>query len=187
MLCRGSCQDNAEVQDLLTKGAVVRVGMVIGSYVSQIFLVEKKGGQRPVIDLKGLNNFVNAEHFKMEGLHTLPDLIQSQDWMVKLDLKDAYLQVPIHQDHHRFLQFQWEQERYQFVCLPFMRTSAPQVFTKIMKLVVGALRKMGICLMVYLDDIVILHQEREELVLLIPLTCQMFKALELVVNMGNHN
>ena len=24
----------------------------------------------------------------------LPDLLQSQDWMVKLDLKDAYLQVP---------------------------------------------------------------------------------------------
>ena len=30
--------------------------------------MEKKGGgQRPVINLKGLNSFIKAEHFKMEG------------------------------------------------------------------------------------------------------------------------
>ena len=28
----------------------------------------KGGGQRPVISLKGLNNFMITEHFKMEGL-----------------------------------------------------------------------------------------------------------------------
>ena len=50
------------------------------SYLSQIFLVEKKdGGQRPVINLKGLYQFVKTEHFKMEGLHLLPDLLQAQD------------------------------------------------------------------------------------------------------------
>jgi len=37
------------------------------------FLVEKKrGGLRPVINLKGLNNFVKMEHFKVEGLHPIP-------------------------------------------------------------------------------------------------------------------
>ena len=30
--------------------------------------------------------------------------------MVKLDLKDAYLQVPILPDHHQFLQFQWDHQ-----------------------------------------------------------------------------
>jgi len=37
----------------------------------------KDGGQRPVVNLKGLNQFVKVEHFKMEGLHLLPDLIQA--------------------------------------------------------------------------------------------------------------
>ena len=32
------------------------------------------------------------------GSHILPFLIQQEDWMVKLDLKDAYLQVVIHPD-----------------------------------------------------------------------------------------
>ena len=54
--------------------------------------MEKKGGgQRPVVNLKALNTFVHSEHFKMEGLHILPNLIQTGDDMIKLDLKDAYL------------------------------------------------------------------------------------------------
>ena len=98
---------------------------------------------------KALNMFVKHEHFKMEGLHILPDLIQSEDWMIKLDLKDAYLQVPIHMEHQHLLQFQWEAQSYQFQCLPFGLTSAPWVFSKIMKPVVGALQHMGIRLVIY--------------------------------------
>ena len=99
----------------LAKGAVIETQPAQEGFVSQIFLVEKKeGGQRPVINLKALNTFFKHEHFKMEGLHILPDLIQSEDWMIKLDLKDAYLQVPIHTEHQHLLQFQWEDKSYQF-------------------------------------------------------------------------
>ena len=92
-----------EVTELLSKGAIVETQLTPHSFISQIFLVEKKdGGQRPVINLKGLNQFVRVEHFKMEGLHLLPDLLQSGDWMVKMDLKDAYLQVPINPGHQPF-------------------------------------------------------------------------------------
>ena len=106
---------SSEVRNLLSKGAVIETIPSPGSFVSQIFLVEKKeGGQRPVINLKALNMFVKHEHFKMEGLHTLPDLIQLEDWMIKLELKDAYLQVPIHTDHQHLLQFQWGSRTYQF-------------------------------------------------------------------------
>ena len=45
-------------------------------FLSNIFLIYKKdGGQRPVINLKALNQFVNTEHFKMEGIHTVKDLL----------------------------------------------------------------------------------------------------------------
>ena len=43
-------------------------------FVSSLFMVPKKGGgQRPVINLKALNNFVEYSHFKMEGIHMLRD------------------------------------------------------------------------------------------------------------------
>ena len=103
--------------------------------------------------------------------------------MIKLDLKDTYLQVPIHKEYQCLLQFYWEQKTYQFVCLPFGLTSAPWEFTKIMKPVVRKLRQMGICLIVYLGNILIMHQIMEEILQITPLVCQMFKALGLMVNM----
>ena len=70
----------AKVVELLW--AILETQLSPNSYLSQICLVEKKdGGQRPVINLKGLNQFLKQEHFKMEGLHLLPDLLQPGDWM----------------------------------------------------------------------------------------------------------
>jgi len=176
-------QKTSEVQELLSKGAVVETQVSPRNFVSQIFLVEKKdGGQRPVINLKGLNHFVKAEHFKMEGLHLLPDLLQSEEWMVKMDLKDAYLQVPIHPDYQHFLAFQWEEKTYRFQCLPFGLSAAPRVFTKLLKPVVGFLRQNGCRLIIYLDDLLMMHQDRAQLEQITQLTGQLFESLGLTVN-----
>ena len=45
-----------------------------------VFITPKKDGvQRPVINLNGLNKFVNTEHFKIEDIHTLRDLLRAGD------------------------------------------------------------------------------------------------------------
>ena len=91
---------------------------------------KKDGGQRPVINLKNLHSFVDAPHFKMKGIHTLKSLVLEGDWLVNVDLKDAYFSVPISQENRKFLCFQFEDKSYQFNCLPFGLASAPWVFTK---------------------------------------------------------
>ena len=147
--------------ELLSKGAIEETQPDPQSFISQIFLVEKKdGGFRPIINLKRLNHHVRTEHFKMESLHLLPSLIQQEDWTVKLDLKNAYLQVPIHLCQYHLLQYQWQRKTYQFKCLPIGLSAAPRVFTKMLKPVVGFLCQMGIRLIIYLDDILILHQAK---------------------------
>ena len=50
---------------------------------------------RSVINLKWLNKWVTTEHFEMEGISALKDILQSRDWFVKVDLKDAYFTIPI--------------------------------------------------------------------------------------------
>ena len=45
-------------------------------------------------------------HFKMEGLPALRDLIQPGDYLCKLDIKDAYVGVPIHPASRKFLSFE---------------------------------------------------------------------------------
>ena len=69
-------------------------------FVSNLFVIPKKGrGQRPVLNLLQLNQFIQYEHFKMEGIHMLKDLLKPNDFMAKIDLKDAYFTVPIWKGH----------------------------------------------------------------------------------------
>ena len=149
-------KDNMALIDLETLGELHQ------GFVSSIFLVPQKGGgQRPVVNLLPLNQFIPCEHFKMEGIHMLKDLLRKGDFMVKIDLKDAYYTVPVCQNHQKFLRFVWKETMYEFSCLPFGLASAPRVFTKLMKPVVGLLRQLGTRLIVYLDYMLITAQSRD--------------------------
>ena len=149
-----------EVRDLLGKEAVSSVPLSYAKqncFLSNMFLVPKKdGGQRPVVNLKNLNSFVKEEHFKMEGIHTLKDLLMPEDWMCKVDLKDAYFSIPVSEEQRNLLTFRVGTKFFQFNCLPFGLSSAPWVFTKTLKPVVAYLRQLGVRLIIYIDDILIM-------------------------------
>ena len=60
---------NLEIKKMFRKGAIKRTQPVQGEFLSNLFLVGKKGeGNRSVINLKILNQFVPFFHFKMERL-----------------------------------------------------------------------------------------------------------------------
>ena len=157
-------QIQEEISSLREKGAISVVADPSHSqkqteFFSNLFLVLKKNGSmRPVINLKALNQWVETPHFKMEGLPTLQDLLRQGDWLVKVDLKDAYFTVPVHPDHHPYLRFVIEGVTYQFTCLPFGLACAPWVFTKLMKTVVTLLRSWGFRMIIYIDDILVMAE-----------------------------
>ena len=61
-----------------------------------------------MIDLSRLNRYVDVSHFHMETAHSVLQSLRLGDWMVLVDLQDAYLQVPVHLASRRFLRFAWE-------------------------------------------------------------------------------
>ena len=152
-----------EIVDLVGKKAIREIQSSECLYLSTIFTVTKKsGGLRPIINLKNLNKFVNYEHFKMERFSLIRDLIIQNDFLTTIDLKDAYFSVPIDTSQHGYLSFSWDGKFYCFQCLPFGLSSAPRIFTKIMKPVIASIRERGIRAMIYLDDILILSRSKEE-------------------------
>ena len=48
--------------------------------------------------------------------------------MASVDLKDAHYSVPIHQEHQKYLKFEWQGQLYQFICLPNGLACAPRLF-----------------------------------------------------------
>ncbi|KAJ1154449.1 hypothetical protein NDU88_007201 [Pleurodeles waltl] len=86
---------------------------------------------------------------------TLAQVLQAlnkEDWMVLVDLQDAYFHIPILKSHRKYLRFVGGSQHYQFVVLLFGLTSTPRVFTKVMAVVAASLRRKGIAVFPYLDD-----------------------------------
>ena len=165
-----------EVQKLLSKGAIVESIPFSMSFISQIFLVEK-GGSTASDQPKGLEPICASGTLQNGGSSPDTRLTPTKDWMVKMDLKDVYLQIPMHPDYQHLLQFIWGQKHFKFQCLPFDLSSAPWVFTKLLKPVVGFLRQIGLRLIVYLDDMLFMHTNKDQLEAMAPLICKILKSL----------
>ena len=87
----------------------------------------------------------------MEGLQTVKALLQKNNWMAKIDLKDTFFMVPIAPPFYNLLLFRVGTETYQFKCFLFGLCTAPRVFMKTLKPVVETLRSIGIRLVIYID------------------------------------
>ena len=170
LICaRGSCclsregeaLPDVEIQEMLEKGAIQESQMKGRGFISNVFLVPKKdGGQRPVINLKKLNEYVHTEHFHMKGIPLLKDLLRKGDWIAKMDLMDA--------SWFRYT------ERTEISSISFAGTNdtsstahhlawhvhvhvhvpcATWVFTKVLKPVAA---QLGVRMIVYIDDMLII-------------------------------
>ena len=126
-------------------------------FYSRLFLVPKPHQRwRPVIDLSRINTFLHVEKFKMET-----SLIPGE-WVLSIDLWDAYLHIPIHPNSRKYLRFCHRSQMFQFTSLPFGLATAPQVFTMIVKEVKLMALSRGLRLHQYLDDGLIRSQSQEE-------------------------
>lgn len=94
----------------------------------------------------------------MEDIQTIRKTARMVDWLAKIDLKDTYLSVPVREDCRRFLRFQWKSGVYEFLCL----SSAPLTIIKHLHQVVAYFRRMGIRVVIYLDDILIVQASGAE-------------------------
>ena len=83
-----------------------RTGILGTRFLQPLFVTPKvTGGWRPVIDLSRLNRFVRLSHFRMETSLSVLHSLRSGDWMISIDLQDAYFQFPVHPESRRYLRF----------------------------------------------------------------------------------
>ena len=82
--------------------------------------------------------------------------------MASIDLRHAYYSVPVAEEHQKFLRFQWRGKIYQYNCLPNGISSAPRLFTKLMKPVYSKLRALGYINAGYIDDSLLCGDSIEE-------------------------
>lgn len=174
---------SSEVSNLLSLGAVSPCSPCPGQFVSRIFLVPKPdGGKRFILNLKPLNKFIETNHFKMEDIRTAVKLLSPNCFMAKIDLKNAYYSIPVSVSDRKLLRFFFQDQLFEFTCIPFGLSSGPLTFTKIMKPVVGYLRSLGLLSCIYLDDLLCVGSSFEECHRNVVLSLETLRCLGFVVN-----
>ena len=107
--------------------------------------------------------------------------------MASIDLREAYLQVPVHPESRRFLRFVAHGRTYQFKALCFGLSTAPQVFTRVMAPVSAILHSLGIRMRRYLDDWLVQASSREDLLRDLGVVLSLCHELGIVVNPEKSN
>ena len=174
---------DGEIAMLLQKQVLEIASPETEEYISTIFLVPKKNGSyRLILNLKKFNEHVEYFHFKMETFDMAIKLISENCCMASIDLKDAYYGVSVHEQFRKYLRFIWNDTLYQFTCLPNGLSCAPRKYTKLMKPVYSTLRKAGISVSGFLDDLLIVGRTADETRASVGHVVQVLQDLGFVIN-----
>ena len=114
------------------------------------------------VDLCKPNCCIWYEHFKMEGLHTVQQLIRRNEVITKVDLTDFYMHFLIGKADRRYMWFMWEGKKFECTSMPFGLASALRLATKMMALVIRYLRSCGLRVAIYIDDVILLSRSYKE-------------------------
>ena len=87
------------------------------------------------------------------------------DYMTTLDLKDAYLSVPVQKDSQTLVQFLRRNTCFVFQGLCFGLNTAPRVYAKLLKPVAARLRNRGVRMIFCLDVFLILGSPLQQNIL----------------------
>ena len=115
-------------------------------------VIRKNGGVRICGDFKvTVNLALCVEHYQIPCIEDLFASLSGGQHFSKLDLSQAYLQVPVSEDSRKYLTITTHKGMFCYNRLPFGITSAPSIFQKIMDKVLQGLPNVH-C---FLDDILV--------------------------------
>lgn len=137
---------------------------------------------RWVLDSRFLNDHLLRTKFRLEGIADLRQLVQRGDWLASIDLQSAFLQVPVHPQHQRWLAFEALGRRWRFARMSFGTTVAPYTFTALMKPVLAELRRRGFRVSCYLDDMLLCGSSFQETCEAVAAARALLESLGLPVN-----
>ncbi len=85
----------------------------------------------------------------METPASVLSAVTKGQWMTSIDLSDAYFHIPIHYTSRKYLRFVFKGTVYQFRALCFGLSTAPMIFTQVMKPIAYMAHREGIRLHQY--------------------------------------
>ena len=111
--------------------------------------VQQTCKKRLILDLRYVNQHVYKQRVKFDDWRTAINFFGKGTYFTKFDLKSGYHHLEIFPDHQPFLGFSWTYPDgntcfYMFSVLPIGLSSAPYIFTKLLRPLIRHWRSLGI-------------------------------------------
>ena len=144
---------NIKIEELLAKNAIQEMPPGEKGFFNRVFLRAKRtGGWRLILDVSELNKYLVCPTFKMDTTKVVRQAVHAGQWATSIDFSDAYHHVPMRKAHWKYLCFEVGGRRYWYVSLPFGLSTAPRIFTEVVKTLKEWARRMLMLLFQYIDD-----------------------------------
>ena len=118
--------------------------------------INHNGKKRLILDLRYINKHLIRDYIKFQDWTAFEKYVSPGSFAYKFDLKQGYHHVDIFEEHQTHLGFSWVvngvRKYFVFTVLPFGLSTAPGIFTKIIRPLVAHWHEKGIQICVYLDD-----------------------------------
>lgn len=144
-----------ELERLVSTGSLVPVKK--SDWASPLVVVPKKEGNiRVCVDFKvTVNKVLEMEHYVLPKLEDIFATLSKGKVFSVLDLRNAYLQLPVSENSRKLLTVNSHVGLFQFTRLPYGIACAPLIFQSVMDTLLKGIP--GVC--VYIDDILIASQD----------------------------
>ena len=133
-----------------------RLGIIRRSYSASncpILVVKQGTKYRVCFDFRKLNRSLMDMDFPIPRIRDLLEALQGAKHFTTLDLARGFHQLPIAEDSTHLLAFTANNQKYEFVRLPFGLKIAPMAFQKCVSQVLG--EDLWISCLLYIDDVLI--------------------------------
>ena len=115
-------------------------------------ILKRDGSLRLCGDYKvTVNQALTPDTYPLPHVEDIFAVLQGGTLFTKLDLSQAYQQLPLHSDSKKFTTINTHKGLFQYECLPFGISTAPSIFQRLMESLLCDLP--NVC--VYIDDILI--------------------------------
>lgn len=146
-----------ELQSLIARDIIEPIEY--SEYVSPIVVAPKPNGKiRLCVDFRKVNQFIVVDQFPMPSADEIFVKLNGSKWFSKIDLTSAYHQLSLAPESRHITAFITHCGLFRFKVLPYGLASAPAIFTRKLKSVIGTCNNT----VSYIDDILVFGSSKDE-------------------------